>query len=403
MKRSLLLTFCFLPFLLAVGYATKVYAGKFWQASEASLPATPAVQSPPVAVSSSRIQVALLLDVSSSMDGLIDQAQAQLWDMVNQLGEARRDGSQPQIELSLYIYGGSFLSVEQGFVQQLLPLTNDLDAVSEQLFAQTTNGGDEYCGWVIRDAVRDLAWTDNDADLRMIFIAGNESFSQGAVLYQQACRQAQEAGILINTIFCGPYQMGVDLQWQMGATAGGGQYLHIDQNQAIEQIATPYDTTILRLNQQMNATYLSYGQQGAALKERQVAQDQQMAAKYGSGGLSKRAMAKCKTGLYQNQHWDLVDASAESDFDWEAVDQQTLAPELRGLTPEQLKAHVEGQAEMRQRAQQDLVKLEVKRKAYVAEKRQEHSQTEPNTLDQVIRKTVCEQAKQKKFTFQDQP
>ena len=31
------------------------------------------------------IKVALLLDTSNSMDGLIDQAKAQLWDVVNEL------------------------------------------------------------------------------------------------------------------------------------------------------------------------------------------------------------------------------------------------------------------------------------------------------------------------------
>ena len=35
------------------------------------------------------IKVALLLDTSNSMDGLIDQAKAQLWDIVNELSYAK--------------------------------------------------------------------------------------------------------------------------------------------------------------------------------------------------------------------------------------------------------------------------------------------------------------------------
>ena len=39
-----------------------------------------------------KIQVAILLDVSGSMDGLIEQAKSQLWNMVNILGRAKCEG-----------------------------------------------------------------------------------------------------------------------------------------------------------------------------------------------------------------------------------------------------------------------------------------------------------------------
>ena len=44
------------------------------------------IQSQPIAPS--KIQVAILLDVSGSMDGLIEQAKAQLWNMLTTLGKA---------------------------------------------------------------------------------------------------------------------------------------------------------------------------------------------------------------------------------------------------------------------------------------------------------------------------
>ena len=399
MKRPLFLLFCFLPFLLAIGYATKVYAWKLWQTpTDASVFDGQATPSEPA--ETGHIQVALLLDVSGSMDGLIDQAQAQLWDMVHQLSEARRAGASPKVELALYIYGGDFIPAEQGHVQQLLPFTQDLDAVSEQLFAQTTDGGSEYAGWVIQDAVQDLAWSENEQDLRMIFIAGNESFAQGPVLYQQACQQAQARGILINTIFCGDYRNGLDLQWQMGATAGGGQFLHIDHNQDIEHLATPYDTTILRLNQRLNDTYVSYGQQGQALKQRQLAQDQAMAEKYGSSGLSKRALAKSKGKVYCNDHWDLVDACVKPGFEWGKVDPQTLTPELRNLSPEELKATVMAKAEARKRVQTEIASIEQARKAYVTQQRQQASDSGAKTLDRVVKQTIRKQAEAKKFSFE---
>jgi dienelactone hydrolase len=50
-----------------------------------------------------KIQVAILLDVSSSMDGLIDQAKTQLWNMVSTMGKAKCSNDiAPQIEIALY-------------------------------------------------------------------------------------------------------------------------------------------------------------------------------------------------------------------------------------------------------------------------------------------------------------
>ena len=43
------------------------------------------------------MQIALLLDTSGSMDGLIDQARTQLWKIVNELALAKRNG------VSLYL------------------------------------------------------------------------------------------------------------------------------------------------------------------------------------------------------------------------------------------------------------------------------------------------------------
>ena len=85
-----------------------------------------------------KIQLALLLDTSNSMDGLIDQTKSQLWMLVNELGETKRGGETPQIELALYEYGNRNISVSKGYIRQVMSLTTDLDGVSEKLFALKT-------------------------------------------------------------------------------------------------------------------------------------------------------------------------------------------------------------------------------------------------------------------------
>ena len=106
----------------------------------------------------------------------------------------------------------------------ILPLTDDLDRVSEELFALKTNGGDEYCGWVIRDAVNRLDWSRSRDVYKAIFIAGNEPFTQGSVDFHGSCRAAIERGILVNTIFCGASAEGRQTGWKDGAVLADGRY-----------------------------------------------------------------------------------------------------------------------------------------------------------------------------------
>jgi len=73
-----------------------------------------------------KIQMALLLDTSNSMDGLIEQSKSQLWKMVNELADSKKDGKSPDLEIALYEYGNSNLSVKGNYLRQILPLTNDL-------------------------------------------------------------------------------------------------------------------------------------------------------------------------------------------------------------------------------------------------------------------------------------
>ncbi len=101
------------------------------------------------------IQIAILLDASNSMDGLIDQAKSQLWKIVNEFALAKRDGKTPRLEVAFFEYGKSSLPSLSGYIRQIVPLSTDLDKISDELFKLTTNGGDEYCGRVIDDATEE--------------------------------------------------------------------------------------------------------------------------------------------------------------------------------------------------------------------------------------------------------
>ncbi len=342
------------------------------------------------------VQMAILLDTSGSMSGLIDQARTELWSVVNEFLSARRNGRSPEVYVALYEYGKSSLPSERGYLRRIAPLTRDLDTISEELFALTTNGGDEYCGWVIRQAVEDLAWSNSPDDLKVIFIAGNEPFTQGPVDYKEACRKAIARGIVINTIHCGAEREGIDGRWKDGAVLADGQYLAIDQNRQIRHIAAPQDGEIAALSGRLNQTYLPYGRQGALAQQRQMAQDLN-ASRANAEAAVQRAIAKSSSN-YSNVAWDLVDAANVKQVDLKTVRPEDLPENMRAMNAQERKTYVDTQARQRKELQDRIQKLDEQRKQYVAEEMKKQPQVQ--TLGSAIQGTIREQARQKKYTFQ---
>ena len=260
------------------------------------------------------IKVALLLDTSNSMDGLIDQAKAQLWKIVNELSYAKCEDESPNLKIALYEYGNDNLNAEEGYLRQVIAFSDDLDEISKSLFSLTTNGGNEFCGKVIKTALNQLDWGESKDDLKLIFIAGNEPYSQGNVSYKDASKLAHQNDVTVNTIFCGDYNQGISSLWKDGADLTHGNYMAINHNEATVHVASPYDDKILELNEKLNKTYVAYGSAGRKKMEMQAEQDSN-AMSYNKANAVSRTVSK-SSRLYKNSSWDLVDAEKESDFSY---------------------------------------------------------------------------------------
>lgn len=345
-----------------------------------------------------KVQVALLLDTSNSMDGLIDQTKSQLWKMVNKLALAKKEGEYTELEIALFEYGNDHLAMGEGYVRMVNSLTTDLDGLSEKLFQLKTHGGSEYCGWAIGDAVHNLAWSTNDKDLKIIIIAGNEPFDQGPRNFRESCQAAKKKDIIINTVHCGGWQQGIKEHWKDGADIANGQYLNIEQDRKVIHIRTPWDSRIIELNERLNKTYLGYGREGKAMKSRQMTQDAN-AAKYGESNVAQRATFKAKS-QYKNESWDLVDAEAAKKADVTQMKTEDLPEELQKIEPAQRKVYLEKLKKERAEIQSEMLELEKKIRLYSEEERKK--QGDDLTLDKVMEKTVTEQAIQKGFSFDKQ-
>jgi len=345
-----------------------------------------------------RIQLAILLDTSNSMDGLIHQARAQLWKIVNEFATAERDGRQPVFEVALFEYGNNGLPSETGHIRRVLPLTTDLDAVSEALFALTTNGGSEYCGWVIQEAVAQLAWSERDDDLKVIFIAGNEPFTQGPVSYRTSCQAAIARNITVNTIHCGSEAAGMSGNWNDGALLADGRHMNIDQNQALVHIDAPQDAEIAGLGAELNATYIPFGEVGEERAARQRAEDAKALGV--APEVSTRRILVKSSGHYKNADWDLVDAVKEGKVDLDQLDPALLPDSLRAMTLDERKAHVASNEQKRAEIKARIGRLRTEREAYVAEKRKEAGESEDDALDAAMITALREQAARKSFALE---
>lgn len=335
-----------------------------------------------------KVQLALLLDTSGSMEGLIHQARAQLWKIVNEFNTAKRDGRTPELEVALYEYGNDTISADQQWVRQITPLTRDLDEVSRRLFALSTNGGSEYCGAVIREAAQSLTWSTEPGVYKAVFVAGNEPFTQGPISSVEACRAALAKGIVVNTIHCGSGQEGINGGWQQGAKLGEGSYLCIDQDKAIAHIPTPQDAEIVRLGGELNKTYLGFGAQREEKAKNQVAQDANAAKAAPSSGIS-RAVTKASSN-YANANWDLVDAVTKNKLQPGSVKKEDLPQELRALNEADLQAHIAKLAAERTAVQEKIRILNKAREAFLAQQVKETGG--PDSLDTAVAKAVREQA-----------
>ncbi len=346
----------------------------------------------------SLVQLAILLDTSNSMDGLIEQAKSQLWKIVNEFNGARRDGLMPAVQVALYEYGNNRLSVGTNYIRLVQPFTRDLDLIADELFKLTTNGGDEYCGAVIRQALDELQWDARPGTYKAVFIAGNEPFTQGPVDANTSCREAERRGVVVNSIHCGSTEEGERGGWRTGAALAGGRFFCINQDKAIVRLEAPQDKEITDLGVKMNATYLGFGKDGAARAQSQVAQDSN-AEKYKTAGAAVERSLTKSSANYDNRAWDLVDACRRDGLKLESVKEADLPPQMRALPPEKRQAYLDEKATEREKLQQRIQELNREREAWLAAQQKEKGATD--TLDAAIAAAVREQAGRLAFEFKN--
>lgn len=340
------------------------------------------------------VELALCLDVSSSMDGLIGSAKARLWDVVNELARAKPT---PELRVALFSYGSNAYDEKAGWVRQELDLTSDLDRVSEKLFALKTAsaGSKEYTGRVSRDALERLKWSEGAGVLRVVFVCGNEAAAQDPdVPLKTVAEEAAKKGIVINTIYCGGVGAADAAGWKEFAALGGGHFAAIDQDRGVAAIATPVDKELAALSVKLNDTFLFTGKGADGLAENQRRQDAN-AEKLGAPAAASRAESKAGE-LYRFEGHDLVDRlRRDSKFDVKKVPVEELPERLKKMKPEEREKHVRGLLGKREELEKGIAELAKKRDAYLRTEREKQVKSAVKVLDEALRDALREQAKKK--------
>lgn len=379
------------------------------------------------------IDLALCLDTSGSMGGLLDSARQRLWSLVNELALAEPT---PRLRVALLTFGTPAYGADSGFVQTALPLTEDLDMVSLKLFELTTNGGDEYVARVTQAATSGLAWSDNPSALKMIVVAGNESAEQDPlVTLEVACGAAIHKGIVVHSLYCdetvqgGPTRQGralsnsqaqtmatpaaqtvaapstnpapqplsdIALGWKKVAQLSDGAFAMIQTQNGAPVIETPFDTVLVKLSSDLNDTYIPYGSGSAwALRNQQV-QDSN-ASGLNNDAAANRAVSK--GGKLYFCSWDLLDSLGNGTMTHEEIDLEQLPEPLRELSPDALRAHIEEKREARAKLQAEIAETGEKRSEWLVQKRTELGTDETTAFDTPLRKAFRELAQARGFRF----
>ncbi len=355
---------------------------------------TPVADAAPPSVERREIDLAICLDTSGSMSGLIDAARQKLWAIVNDLALA---DPMPELRVAVVTFGNDGHLPENGWVAVDVPFTDDLDRVSERLFALTTNGGTEYVGRVLRIAGQ-LDWTPSPDALRLAIVAGNESAHQDAEMpYEDVCRDLIGRGILVNAIYCGRPTDTEAPGWRDVALLADGHFATIDQNDGTVVVESPFDEELTQLSAALNETYVPFGDAGAAGLENQRAQD---ANATGLNSAAAACRAKTKASALYACSWDLVDACSSGQVTLADLEADVLPEFMREMTPEERAAYVADRKRAREDIQAEIAELGAKRDAFVADELARAALDRSRSFDHAVLAAVRSQAESRGFEFE---
>jgi hypothetical protein len=330
------------------------------------------------------IQIAFLLDVSGSMDNLIHKAKSQIWRIGSYLGTGTKHGKTPIVEFAILTYG---FDGDDDASKVLIGFNSDLDSVVLKLYDIQIGGGNEYCWTTISKALDSLNWSTTESDLKLLMIAGNESFNQEVTDSKNILQKAKKFNIAINTIYCGAPGDADSWEWEKAADLGKGNYFTISLGDSVNMQETFLDKKLVAFNDKLNATYIPFGPLGQKNCLRMQMQDK--SARIAGAPFFRERMIYKVSNSFFHPTWDLVDAY---DADSTIVKNVSLTTEFSS-DAEALKELIQDRKYTRE-SYKEVIKLRYDMiRKYVGDNKGDKD------LDEGIRKIIDKEGRKRGFEF----
>ncbi|MBX7113106.1 MAG: VWA domain-containing protein [Myxococcaceae bacterium] len=313
------------------------------------------------------LEVAFVLDTTSSMSGLIEGAKQKIWSIASQLASGKPS---PRIRIGLV----AFRDRGDAYITQRMDLTTDLDAVYEKLKGfRAEGGGDgpEHVGQGLGEAVKRLSWSDGKKVMRMIFVVGDAPAHDdyGDEWNTQAmAKAALQKGIIVNTIRCGN-DSSTERVFREISRLAEGHFISIEQSGGMARVETPFDAELAKLNADVAGTTLYAGRKpartasegkarGTASMEASAAADRlSYAAKLGGSRGAAPAAPSAETGSF-----DLTAEPAKL----AALREEEMPDTMKGMKAEERAALVKKNADTRKALEAKITALAQQRDAWLA-------------------------------------
>lgn len=338
------------------------------------------------------IQIAIVLDTGSRMAGLIHQAKTEIWAIANEMIFKTKDGKTPVVQLA--VLSDNTLWKHRGYAdgQVFVPFTMNYYAIFKRLDKQQRrNGTDTDRADAVRIALHRLEWSPYPEDFKAIFVVGDGYFTRSKGALASACEQAADAGVIINTLFCGHYKFGINKRWSEPAYATGGQYIGIDHVQRLRYKETPIDKTILALNDRLNETFRLDADRLSALWKQQRDMDRDLAI------VSKEArMHRIVTKAAKGLLFDRTDALLNEETSAWGLEPQIPPGQIPPPKTERELTQLSDKESRRRLIQQEILRLAEQRPLHLSS---HNSTARRPSLGRAVIKILREQTTAKGFYF----
>ena len=358
-------------------------------------PAAEAVKKPSDKPAKQRIEVCFVLDTTGSMGGLIAGAKAKIWSMANDIISAKPT---PEVRFALIAYRDR----GDDYVTKITKLTDDLDAVYAELNTfRAAGGGDapESVGRALDESVRKIEWTKDASVLKIIYLVGDAPphFYEDEPDWKKVCAEAVKRDLIINTVQCGG-DAETTRVWKEIADRAEGVFSAIPQEGGVVAIPAPQDKELGELNIKVGRTMIACGD---ASTRSFVLSKQGTAELASPTANAERLSFNAKSGKTVQGTGELLDMLSEKKITLEKVKKEELPEELRKLSTDELKAHVEKMQKERAELQKRITELSKERDAYISAERKKLAKAgKGDGFDEQVSKSLRSQAKKKGIRYE---